>query len=463
MGARKRERMLLAANRVGKTWSAGMELAMHATGRYPAWWRGKRFPGPIKAWFSNTNNETTRDNPQRILLGDFYEQGTGSIPAIDIVKVVLGRGIADQVDKILVRHQSGGISTLQSKAYDQRREKWQGEEIHVVWFDEEPPESIYSEGLTRTNTTEYGAGITLITITPLLGMTDVVNLFFPKPSTTARGLVQMTLEDAEHFDAGEREMIVAQYKPHELEARVKGLPMLGSGRIFPVAEAAIVEDPLEVIPNHWPRIIGMDFGWDHPTAAVQMVWDREVDTVHLTHEYRQERETPVVHASAIRAWGGDKIPVAWPQDAYQTDKQSGLATAESYRNEGLAMLPMHAHFESGTGSYGREAGITEMLKRMQTGRWKVSRLLQRWLEEFRVYHRKDGKVVKVRDDLLDASRVALMMLRFASAEVAPYYPLQVGMDYDPTDPVRSTSDSLARSTARGVPRDGGVRYDPLGG
>jgi hypothetical protein len=50
---------------------------------------------------------------------------------------------------------------------------------------------------------------------------------------------------------------------------------------------------------------------------------------------------------------------------------------------------------------------------MQTGRWKVFRTCTSWLEEFRLYHRKDGKVVKERDDTISASRYALMMKRFA--------------------------------------------------
>ena len=62
---------------------------------------------------------------------------------------------------------------------------------------------------------------------------------------------------------------------------------------------------------------------------------------------------------------------------------------------------------------GVEAGIMDMLDRMQTGRWKVADNLSQWLEEFRMYHRKDGKVIKERDDLICASRYALMMLRHA--------------------------------------------------
>jgi phage terminase large subunit-like protein len=420
----------MAGNRVGKTWSAGMEVAIHTTGRYPAWWTGRRFPGPTKWWVANSTNETTRDNPQRILLGEFYDQGTGTLPAIDIVKVVLARGIADQVDKLLVRHKSGGISQIQFKAFDQRRVRWQGEEIHGVWFDEEPTLEIYSEGLTRTNKTNYGPGIAMMTLTPLLGMTSVASMFYPKPSTADRALVMMELAEAEHFSAAEIATIEASYQPYEKEARMKGIPMLGSGRIFPVAEASILEDPIEEPPQFWKKIIGLDFGWNHPTAAANIVYDEGVDVIHLTHEYKQAEQQPIIHAAAIKPWGATRIPVAWPQDAYQSDKQSGIATADAYRAQGLNMLPEHATHEAG--GYGLKAGLDGMLMRMQTGRWKVSRLCNLWLDEFRTYHRKDGDVVKQKDDLLCASRYAMMMIRFAIHLAPSRYPMQAPA-YDPMD------------------------------
>jgi len=55
----------------------------------------------------------------------------------------------------------------------------------------------------------------------------------------------------------------------------------------------------------------------------------------------------------------------------------------------------------------------DMLTRMQSGRFKVFKHHNDWWEEFRLYHRKDGKVVKEGDDLMCATRYALMMLRFA--------------------------------------------------
>ena len=51
--------------------------------------------------------------------------------------------------------------------------------------------------------------------------------------------------------------------------------------------------------------------------------------------------------------------------------------------------------------------------RMEGGRFKVFKHLHDWWEEFRLYHRKDGKVFKERDDLMSATRYAVTMLRYA--------------------------------------------------
>lgn len=152
LGATHRERMFFAANQAGKTLSGGSEVAMHATGRYPDWWPGYRFSRRTVGWASGVTAEATRDGCQRILLGRAGELGTGTIPARDIVGTPMSRqGVADAMALVRVRCVFGGISTIIFKSYDQGREKWQGDTIDWVWFDEEPPLEIYTEGLTRTN------------------------------------------------------------------------------------------------------------------------------------------------------------------------------------------------------------------------------------------------------------------------------------------------------------------------
>ena len=236
----------------------------------------------------------------------------------------------------------------------------------------------------------------------------------------SRSAITMTIDDAEHISPAQRQIIIDSYPEHEREARVRGVPSLGSGRVFPISEESITCDHRS-IPNHWAQIVGIDFGWDHPTAAVGCAWDRDEDVFYVTKIHRLSEATPVIHAAAIRPWG-TWLPIAWPHDGLQHDKGSGEALATQYRDQGLNMLKDRATFEDG--GNGVEAGVLDMLDRMQTGRFKVFRGLDDWFGEFRLYHRKGGRIVKERDDLLSATRYALMMRRFAEVARLPPKPRQ---------------------------------------
>jgi phage terminase large subunit-like protein len=416
-GAKHRERLLMCANRFGKTMCGSAELAFHLTGDYPEWWRGKRFDKPVRAWAAGVTAETTREVLQEKLIGPPFreaEWGTGMIPKAAIAGVATSRGIPAAIDTVSVRHVSGGLSSLQFKSYERGREKWQGAALEVVYFDEEPDEHIFVEGLTRTNET---GGIVFVCFTPLLGMSTVVQRFLSSGGAAHpdRAVNCATIDDAPHFSAEDKRRIAASYAPHEREARVKGVPVLGSGRIFPVKEETLAIDHRE-FPKHWPRIGGLDFGYDHPAAAVELVWDRDTDTVYVSRTHRIRETSVVVFAAAIRPWGN--LPWAWPRDGRrETLEGAGIALAKQYQAQGLDMLFQHAQFEDGSVSV--EAGLMDMLTRMESGRFKVLRHLTDWFEEFRLYHRKDGRVVKEGDDLMAATRYGVMMLRYARTSVPP--------------------------------------------
>ena len=236
----------------------------------------------------------------------------------------------------------------------------------------------------------------------------------------SRHVTRMGLADAEHYTAAEREAIVAGYPAHERKARVEGLPAMGSGAVFPVDLEAITV-PATAIPPHWPQIGGLDFGYDHPTAAVTLAYDPDTDVLYVTREFavRQAEALPVLVAAAVRPWG-EWLPWAWPHDGLAHDKGSGAQIAQLFRDQGLQLLEHHATHPpagdqlEGQGGYGVEAGLFEMLDRMQTGRWKVFATCTGWLGEAQTYHRKNGQVVKRVDDRLSDSRYAMMMRRFAA-------------------------------------------------
>lgn len=183
-GATYSERLFMAGNQLGKTIAGGAEWAMHLTGRYPDWWEGATFDKAVNMWAAGVTGESTRDNPQRILLGPPTQEeawGTGMIPKDCLLSHNRAMGVPNLLDHVTVRWGGGGDvqadkSVLSFKAYEKGREKWQGPTLDGVWFDEEPPLDIYTEGLTRTNRGQRGQ-FTMITFTPLLGMSEVVSLF----------------------------------------------------------------------------------------------------------------------------------------------------------------------------------------------------------------------------------------------------------------------------------------------
>jgi hypothetical protein len=57
------------------------------------------------------------------------EWGTGLIPGSDLVEWARRQGVPDSLDGVVVRHASGGVSTLGFKSYDQGRTRWQAETL----------------------------------------------------------------------------------------------------------------------------------------------------------------------------------------------------------------------------------------------------------------------------------------------------------------------------------------------
>ena len=215
-GAVHRERAAMAANRVGKTEGmGGYELTLHLTGQYPAWWVGRRFSHPIEAWASGTTRQTTRDILQAKLCGKPgvpSEKGTGLIPGDMIIDTTPKPGVPDAIETVKVKHVSGGVSILTFKSYDQGRKSFEGTRKHVILLDEEPEDGIYAECLIRTTDTDgTGAGILMLTFTPLMGLSTVVLMFMPggkAPDNGVNGkryMVSATWDDAPHLSEREKE------------------------------------------------------------------------------------------------------------------------------------------------------------------------------------------------------------------------------------------------------------------
>lgn len=235
-----------------------------------------------------------------------------------------------------------------------------------------------------------------------------------------------TWDDVPHLDEAAKADMLSSYPSYQRNARSKGIPMLGSGAIYPVAEEDYVVDGF-AIPVHWPRSYGLDVGWK-TTAAIWGAWDRETDVMYAYDEYYRHEAEPSVHAAAIRKRGD------WMQGVIDP------ASRGRGQDDGRQLLAQYVEQQLNLtcADNGVESGIYAVYDRLTTGRLKIMKHLTNTLMEIRLYRRDDkGKVVKKLDHAMDALRYEVVS-GYAVASPAPNY-LQRGggggmgvkSEYDP--------------------------------
>jgi len=430
--------MLMASNRSGKTRTGLTIDAYHLRGDYPDDWEGLKFDFPPMCWLLGYSGEKTRDLLQNKLFGRYLEgkfEG-GLIPAELIVDKISMTGTSGAMREVRVRHLSGGISTCQFWSYSQGQHAIMGDEVDWYHIDEEPKDAnIFPQVLTRTlSGNEGNGGSGILTFTPENGKTQLVCTFMGeepdledsekaiKFEASGMYLQTATWDECPHLDEDMKRKILSMYPPYQRKMRSMGIPLMGSGLIYEVDEDDIKCDPFSV-PDYWFVINGMDFGWDHPQAHIQMVWNRDADMFYIINAWKKSKKQPFEAWHIVKPWA-ENAPTAWPADGLQTEKGSAKQQKDYYEEEGFNMLPEHATWEDG--GNGVWAGIMEINNLFATGRLKIVSSLFEVFEEIRQYHTKttpSGKseIVKIKDDILDAIRYAYMMRRHA-IRVCDLYP-----------------------------------------
>lgn len=412
-----KRRFLCAANRIGKSFSEAQEVAQHLTGVYQDWWTGKRFEYPILCWCVGITGESTQKVLQKELFGtadvrDSAAIGTGAIPRkyIDFDSLAKDgqRVLACRIKHFDENGRQDGYSTVEFRSTQQGEHVLMGATVDYIWIDEEDPYrsmQIYSQCVTRTATT---GGLVTITATPENGMTELVKKFMQDTSGSLYWQ-NATWDDAPHLDEATKKELLDSIPEWQHEMRSKGLPMLGSGMVYPIKESDIKVEPFE-IPKHWPRVCAMDIGITHETAASWAAYSPETDTIYIYDHYNASEGVPALHALAIKQ-RGNWIPVILPHDADNTERGSGRSVAMYYREAGVnvALETFHNPITwDGKKNHFVEPGIMEITQRMKTGRFKIFNTCHKIFEEMREYHRKEGKIVKKNDDSVDAMRYAAM-------------------------------------------------------
>lgn len=228
----------------------------------------------------------------------------------------------------------------------------------------------------------------------------------------SRALIQAGWDDVPHLDDETKRELRDSTPPHLRDARMKGIPSLGAGAIYPIQVEDIMV-PYMPIPPFWPRAYALDVGWKR-TAGVWGAWDPETGILYLYAEHYRGMAEPSIHADSIKARGKWIRGTADPA-ARASSQDDGKKLLDIYRNLELDLS---------LADNAVDAGIYDVWAGLSNGRIKVMSHLQNWFAEYRIYRRdENGKIVKSNDHLMDATRYLVRSGR-GVARVKPAPPQQ---------------------------------------
>lgn len=441
-----RQRYLSAANRIGKTYGACMELASHITGLYPPDWNGRKLeldrPGIF--WCIGVSQDAVNGVLMKELLGvsdcrNLTELGTGAIPKEYINSFSMVKDGA-RCMQIRVKNINGFENTLHFFAATQNESVFMGASVDYCLLDEQfPNESeLYAQCLTRTATTN---GMISVTATPELGQSPLWLKFSDDDSGRLHFQIA-TWDDAPHLTEDAKAELLAGYPEYQREMRSKGVPVMGSGAVYPFNEeeinASISFDVVERNPHAYKLLWCCDFGYSSsaeadPSVLMLLAYNMEQDCIYTLSEWSSKQDTfknrlahmPQHMASVIKASPYPYAPLIVPHDAKK--QIDGLGTnvtrISEFKKYGINVLP--GVFEI---PFQLTAGAMDAPKHPRSLHWTINYInrlfsenklkldtkkLKGLMKEFRAYHWKEnGNPIDKNNHHLDALRYGAVSIKY---------------------------------------------------
>lgn len=419
-------RGILAANRIGKTVSTCYETAMHLTGLYPEWWEGYRYTKPITAFVAGEGWEQVARVLQDELIGTKdikirSDVGTGAIPKDCIVQDTM-RCDGANVIGVEIRHISGSNSYLLFGNYTQEVRNLQGFKISLAVFDEQPPDDVYSELVTRTATTQ---GQVLCSFTPLKGLNGLVSKFWYGEEGYAH--VRVAWDDVPEQDPwGEpfllkttRQQLERDYLPHEREARIAGIPVQGQGAIFQLRNWPTYKTGEYDFKNmlHIERAIALDLGLVRDKTVITLIyWNPRTQEAWIHSQVivkGTEEANPINWINHLLRPEVFGCPIVLPSDANTAGRytMSALSLRALFEEYNLNVHPnpiMNPPDSEGKITNHKSFGVNVMRQMLEMGTLQINENCVEFLKEARNYYVDTQGRFSDPDDCIDSARYALL-------------------------------------------------------
>lgn len=170
---------------------------------------------PFSCWIVSVDFTQSRDVVQPMV-----EQ---MIPQNEIKKI--GYREKSAIDYIDLR---SGVRIL-FKSCDSGWRKFQGANVPILWFDEEPDEEVFKECIIRIGNQKMKI---IITMTPLMGNTWLVDALYDG-TIADTAIFEFYTQDNETLPSGALENLKSVYPEDEWLTRFHGKPLQRSGLIYP--------------------------------------------------------------------------------------------------------------------------------------------------------------------------------------------------------------------------------------
>jgi phage terminase large subunit-like protein len=425
-GVTSDRRGILAANRVGKTVATCFELAIHLTGEYPHWWEGKRFTKPITCFAAGESWQQVALVLQQELMGTpdaklAHMIGTGAIPRNNIVFETIRSDSANMMG-VEIRHKSGGISRLIFGNYTQEVRNMQGFKLDLVVFDEQPPDDMFSELVTRTATLQ---GQVLCSFTPLKGLNGLVSKFWNQEP--GYQFIRVAWSNVDEYDGwglpfllqSTRDQLERDFMPWEREARIAGIPVLGQGAVFQLRSWPTYKT------NEWDlksiqgmeRIIALDLGLINDKTVISFMFWNPLERIAYLHQQITvsglEEANPVNYIQYLMRPEVFGCPIVLPADASTQGRytMSSSSIRELFEEYGLNVWHraiMNPKNSEGKVTNHKAFGINVMRQMMEAGTFLINENCTHFLREAQNYFVDDKGRYSDPDDCIDSARYALL-------------------------------------------------------
>ena len=264
---------------------------------------------------------------------------------------------AGEIQEIVWRNRQEEIPTeirlrngvvIEFKAYDQRRNSFQGRQIDAFYGDEQCKNDSYGIFTEVQARLLDRHGFTAQSMTPLRPQPWLEERVTSPPPTDE--FFYANLEDNRksrggHIDDDEIDMMISQWPEEVQETRIKGHFAAFLGAVYKTFNRQVhVCEPFP-IPNDWTKYRVIDWGFNNAFACLWMARDKD-EHWYVYNEHYAPQQTLAYHSECIKQISGtDSYRVTWAdhdaQDRHEF-RSLGIPTSPAKKDVKLGIEAVQA-------------------------------------------------------------------------------------------------------------------------